>query len=160
MLARWKGHKVGSSADFKQRRRHEVFVLCPFVAAPGVSNLLTVSQLRDSLRKWLTPPDPLTNHNIATDIHQGGTAAWFSQGGTFAEWKSSGSLLWIYGKRTLFSLFPDRPLTTVCVLSWLRQEHPLVHHRSAFPHAAMTLLYSLVLQSSKRLTLYVRQGQP
>jgi len=56
------------------------------------------NQLRESLRRWVTPPDPSTNHNIACDIHQGGTAEWFSQGSIFAEWKSTGSLLWIYGK--------------------------------------------------------------
>ncbi|KAH9175533.1 hypothetical protein EDB89DRAFT_1882677, partial [Lactarius sanguifluus] len=56
------------------------------------------NQLRESLRRWVTPPDPSTNHNIACDIHHGGTAEWFYQGSTFAEWKSTGSLLWIYGK--------------------------------------------------------------
>ncbi|KAI9451144.1 hypothetical protein BJY52DRAFT_129302 [Lactarius psammicola] len=56
------------------------------------------NQLRDSLRRWVTPPDPSINHNIACDIHHGGTAEWFYQGKTFAEWKSTGSLLWIYGK--------------------------------------------------------------
>ncbi|KAH9028687.1 hypothetical protein EDB85DRAFT_2147778 [Lactarius pseudohatsudake] len=56
------------------------------------------NQLRDNLRRWVTPPDPSTNHNIACDIHHGGTAEWFYQGSTFAEWKSIGSLLWIYGK--------------------------------------------------------------
>ncbi|KAN0129971.1 hypothetical protein V8E53_012226 [Lactarius tabidus] len=53
---------------------------------------------REYLRKWVTPPDPSTNHNIACDIHHGGTAEWFSQGGIFTGWKSIGSLLWIYGK--------------------------------------------------------------
>ncbi|KAH8986713.1 hypothetical protein EDB92DRAFT_2105216, partial [Lactarius akahatsu] len=56
------------------------------------------NQLRDGLRRWVTPPDPSTNHNIACDIHYGGTAAWFFQGSIFAEWKSTGSLLWVYGK--------------------------------------------------------------
>ncbi|KAH9073545.1 hypothetical protein EDB83DRAFT_81769 [Lactarius deliciosus] len=56
------------------------------------------NQLRESLRRWVTPSDPSTNHNIACDIHHGGTAEWFYQGSTFAEWKSTGSLLWIYGK--------------------------------------------------------------
>ncbi|KAN0130216.1 hypothetical protein V8E53_011973 [Lactarius tabidus] len=56
------------------------------------------NQLRESLRRWVTPPDPSTNHNIACDIHHGGTAEWFFRGGIFAEWKSNGSLLWIYGK--------------------------------------------------------------
>ncbi|KAH9175546.1 hypothetical protein EDB89DRAFT_1903675 [Lactarius sanguifluus] len=33
------------------------------------------NQLRESLRRWVTPPDPSTNHNIACDIHHGGMAA-------------------------------------------------------------------------------------
>ncbi|KAN0130231.1 hypothetical protein V8E53_011988 [Lactarius tabidus] len=56
------------------------------------------NQLRECLRKWVTPPDPSTNQNIACDLHHGGTAEWFSQGSIFTEWKSAGSLLWIYGK--------------------------------------------------------------
>ncbi|KAH9073507.1 hypothetical protein EDB83DRAFT_78369 [Lactarius deliciosus] len=56
------------------------------------------NQLRESLRRWAVPPDPSTNHNIACDIHHGGTAEWFFQGSIFTEWKSAGSLLWIYGK--------------------------------------------------------------
>ncbi|KAH9028691.1 hypothetical protein EDB85DRAFT_1867679, partial [Lactarius pseudohatsudake] len=60
--------------------------------------VLNGNQLRDSLRRWVAPPDPSTNHNIACDIHHGETTAWFVQGNIFAEWKSTGSLLWIYGK--------------------------------------------------------------
>ncbi|KAN0141385.1 hypothetical protein V8E53_001141 [Lactarius tabidus] len=55
-------------------------------------------QVRASLRSWVTPPDPSTNHNIACRIQLDGTAQWFFQGGIFSEWKSTGSLLWIYGK--------------------------------------------------------------
>ncbi|KAN0129963.1 hypothetical protein V8E53_012218 [Lactarius tabidus] len=55
-------------------------------------------QLGESLRRWAAPPDPSTNHNIACAIHYGGTAEWFFRGSIFAEWKSNGSLLWIYGK--------------------------------------------------------------
>ncbi|KAH8986724.1 hypothetical protein EDB92DRAFT_1818206 [Lactarius akahatsu] len=57
------------------------------------------NQLRESLKKWAAPPDPSKNHNIACDIHHGGTAEWFFQSSFFAEWKSSGFLLWIYGKQ-------------------------------------------------------------
>ncbi|KAH9031124.1 hypothetical protein EDB85DRAFT_1383364 [Lactarius pseudohatsudake] len=56
------------------------------------------SQSRKSLREWVFPPDPSTNHNIACDLHHGGTAQWFFQGSMFGKWKSTGSLLWIYGK--------------------------------------------------------------
>ncbi|KAH8986708.1 hypothetical protein EDB92DRAFT_1230885 [Lactarius akahatsu] len=85
------------------------------------------NQLKDNLRRWVTPPDPSTNHNIACDIHHGETTAWFVQGNIFAEWKSTGSLLWIYGKRRFSPLIPDRPLITVCVHSRLGQEHPLFY---------------------------------
>ena len=108
-----------------------MFVIKPFATGAGISNLLTGNQLRECLRRWVTPPDPSTNHNIACDIHHGGTAEWFFQGGIFGEWKSTGSLLWVYGKRMLFPLFPDRFLIAVYLLSRLWQEHPLVRHRSA-----------------------------
>jgi protein subunit release factor A len=65
---------------------------------------LTENQLRKELRKWLSPPDPSTNHNIARKAHHKGTASWFFQGSIFEEWKSSPSLLWIHGKRMSLSL--------------------------------------------------------
>ncbi|KAH9973635.1 hypothetical protein BJV74DRAFT_889043 [Russula compacta] len=56
------------------------------------------NQMRQDLRKWLSPPDTSTNHNIACGAHHEGTATWFFQGSIFNEWKSTGSLLWIHGK--------------------------------------------------------------
>ncbi|KAF8497821.1 hypothetical protein F5888DRAFT_1578470, partial [Russula emetica] len=58
------------------------------------------SQLRQDLRRWLSPQDPSTNHNIACNAHHKGTATWFFEGRTYNEWKSTGSesLLWIHGK--------------------------------------------------------------
>ena len=69
------------------------------------SIILTGSQLRQDLRRWLSPPDPSTNHNIACSSHHSGTATWFFEGGTYKEWKSTGSepLLWIHGKRVSLS---------------------------------------------------------
>ena len=64
-------------------------------------DVLTGNQLRQDLRRWLSPPDPAINHNIACGAHRKQTAEWFFQGSIFAEWKSSGSLLWLHGKRTL-----------------------------------------------------------
>ena len=66
--------------------------------------ILKESQSREKLRKWLSPPDPSTNHNIARKAHHKGTASWFFQGGIFGDWKSSSSLLWIHGKRTYLFL--------------------------------------------------------
>ncbi|KAF8492973.1 hypothetical protein F5888DRAFT_857262 [Russula emetica] len=62
------------------------------------SSILAGTQLRENLRKWLSPPDPSTNHNIACGAHLKGTATWFLQGSTFEKWQSSSSLLWIHGK--------------------------------------------------------------
>src|SRR6266852_3563284 len=52
------------------------------------SDGFTGNQLSDSLLKWLSPPDPSVNHNIACKARHGGTAEWFFQGSIFKEWKS------------------------------------------------------------------------
>ncbi|KAF8473035.1 hypothetical protein DFH94DRAFT_855950 [Russula ochroleuca] len=59
------------------------------------------NQLRENIHKWLSPPDPSTNHNIACGTHHKKTATWFFEGSIFQDWKSAGSLLWIHGKRLL-----------------------------------------------------------
>ena len=66
---------------------------------PG-SIILTGNQLRQDLRKWLSPSDPSINHNVACGAHRKQGAGWFFQGSIFTEWKSNGSLLWLHGKRT------------------------------------------------------------
>ncbi|KAN0127637.1 Ankyrin repeat-containing domain protein [Lactarius tabidus] len=55
-------------------------------------------QVRESLEKWVPSPDPSTNQSIACGIQHDGSAQWFFRGAIFSEWKSTGSLLWIYGK--------------------------------------------------------------
>ncbi|KAH9046347.1 hypothetical protein EDB83DRAFT_2317680 [Lactarius deliciosus] len=55
-------------------------------------------QLRESLRDWQSPPDPSTNHVIASDCQHERTTEWFCKGNIFEEWKATGSLLWIHGK--------------------------------------------------------------
>jgi hypothetical protein len=69
---------------------------------------LTGNQLRQDLRRWLSAPDPSTNHNIACNAHHKGTATWFFEGRTYKGWKStsSDSVLWIHGKRMPPS-YPD-----------------------------------------------------
>jgi hypothetical protein len=69
------------------------------------STILTGNQLRQDLLKWLSPPDPSTNHNIACGAHHKRAAEWFFQGSIFTEWKSTGSLLWLHGKRTFLQPF-------------------------------------------------------
>ncbi|KAN0103967.1 hypothetical protein V8E52_011451 [Russula decolorans] len=57
-------------------------------------------KLQRDVRKWLSPPDPWKNQNIARGSQYSGTAEWFVQGNTFSAWKASdpSSLLWIRGK--------------------------------------------------------------
>jgi hypothetical protein len=75
------------------------------------SSVPTGDQLRRDLRRWISPPDPSTNHIIACRAHHKGTATWFFQGSIYNEWKSSPSLLWVYGKReSLPNSLPDNRL--------------------------------------------------
>src|SRR6267154_2723172 len=67
----------------------------------GTLRIISENQLRESIYKWLSPPDPSTNHNIACDTHHKKTATWFFKGNIYQEWKSKGSLLWVHGKRAL-----------------------------------------------------------
>ncbi|KAH9073566.1 hypothetical protein EDB83DRAFT_82859 [Lactarius deliciosus] len=87
--------------------------------AHNVENKVTQvidSSQRQELRRWVSPPDPSTNHNIACDASHKQTADWFFEGNKIKEWKSTGSLLWIHGKRTpLFLLHPGVSLR--CYLS-------------------------------------------
>ena len=86
------------------------------------------SQLRENLRRWLSPPDSSTNYNMACDAHHKGTAEWFFQGNIFKEWKSTGSLLWVHGKRTFLFLFPTWQSPMATFYSWLGKEHTLVRY--------------------------------
>ena len=79
----------------------------------GVLRILPEKQLRESVHKWLSPPDPSTNHNIACDTHHKKTASWFFQGSIFQEWKSTGALLWIHGKRSPHPLFNSAPSNSI-----------------------------------------------
>ena len=79
----------------------------------GALRILSEKQLRESVHRWLSPPDPSTNHNIACDTHHKKTASWFFQGSIFQEWKSTGELLWVHGKRLsrpLFNLAPSNSI--------------------------------------------------
>ena len=68
------------------------------------SNIFIGTQLRDNLLRWLSPPDPSVNHNIASKAHHNGTSQWFFHGGMFKEWKATGSFLWVHGKRAFLQV--------------------------------------------------------
>ena len=95
-----------------------------------VANRLTEIQSRENLQKWLSPPDPSINHNIARKAHHEGTASWFLQGGTFQEWKSS-PLIWIHGKRTFLFLSLLHPADSH-LSSGIGQKCPVVRYLLLF----------------------------
>lgn len=56
---------------------------------------------RMEIEKWLSAPDPSTNHHGAFKARQPGTGGWFVEGEPFATWKTdSCSLLLLFGIRT------------------------------------------------------------
>jgi hypothetical protein len=55
----------------------------------GALRILPGNQSRETIHKWLSPPDPSTNHNIACGIYQKKTASWFVQGSILQQWKST-----------------------------------------------------------------------
>ena len=102
-------------------------------AAYGALRILSGNQLRESVQKWLTPPDPSTNHNIACDTHHKTTATWFFQGNIFQEWKSTGSLLWIHGKRLPCPLTNLTPSDCILYRSWLGKKCHVVRRFLTVP---------------------------
>jgi hypothetical protein len=85
------------------------------------------NQLRDNLLRWLSPPDPSTNHNIACKAHHNGTTQWFFQGSIYNQWKSTDGFLWVHGKRAFLLAFATRrPLTIPRFYSRFRKNHSLV----------------------------------
>ena len=82
-------------------------LLNPYCHSAG-SDSFTGSQLRDSFLRWLSPPNPSTNHNISCDAHHNGTTRWFFQGSIYNQWKSTGSFMWVHGKRALLLIFRQR----------------------------------------------------
>ena len=135
-----------------------MFVVHPVASASEYPNIFVGDQVRESLRKWVTPPDPSTNHTIACGIQHDGSAQWFFRGSIFSEWKSIGSLLWIYGKR-MFVLVHARPSADhLHILSRLREEHPLVSRHSKFCPNETNLNYRVALQSSKTSRIYAKEG--
>ena len=86
-------------------------------------------ELDSSLLRWLSPPDPSTNYNIARKAHHNGTAEWFFRGSIFNQWKSTASFLWVHGKRALLSALTKRQLLIVSIH---QQNHNFLYNFIAF----------------------------
>jgi hypothetical protein len=65
------------------------------------------------------------SHTIAPTAHHKSTAGWFFQGDSFNKWKSTPSVLWIDGKRMLFS-YSTTPSDRHLPCSGLRENCSLV----------------------------------
>jgi hypothetical protein len=86
------------ASDINKSRR--AFNHCSASIVDDVQQYIVGDQLQEAFRRWLSPPDPSKNHNIARKAHHEGSAEWFVRGKIFSEWKgTAGSLLWIRGKR-------------------------------------------------------------
>ena len=82
-------------------------VMSSWFIKPRLGRVFTLdsgNQWRHDLRKWFSSPDPSTNHIILCRVQHQGTADWFFRGSLFEEWKSTGSLFWIHGKRASFTV--------------------------------------------------------
>jgi hypothetical protein len=105
-------------------------LLSNLTSADVVLLILSGNQLRESTHKWLSPPDPSTNHNIACGTHHKKTATWFFEGRIYQEWKTTGSLIWIHGKRSSVPLSKLTPSDTILSCSWLGKKCYLVRRLS------------------------------
>jgi hypothetical protein len=91
-----------SSQYVKRNKQDETFVVLPSSRYRD-QRCLVGDQLQWDVQHWLSPPDPSKNHDFVWKTHHTGTSAWFFESKALAEWKASGSFLWIHGKRR-FSL--------------------------------------------------------
>ena len=105
------------------------------IATYSALHIISEIELRENIHRWLSPPNPSANHNIACGTHHKKTATWFFEGKIYHEWKSKGSLLWVHGKRAPCPNFPSDYSDDIVVCSWLGKEHSLV---SAFLAPSIT----------------------
>jgi hypothetical protein len=127
------GEKV-RGVDDKVDQVHRSLFFFRLSHCPKGSDSFTGNQLRDNLLRWLSPPDPSINHNIAYKAHHSDTAQWFLQGNIFDQWKSTDPFLWIHGKRALFLAFIMRqPLIISLFYSGFREKCRLVRPSLTLP---------------------------
>ncbi|KAI9436849.1 hypothetical protein H4582DRAFT_2058339 [Lactarius indigo] len=112
------------------------------------------NQLRESLRKWQSPPDPSTNYIINGDRQHEGTAEWFIESDQFETWKVTGSLLWIHGKpgsgKSILCSAIINDLTTLCEAGSASMAYFYFDFRDVDKQARRNLLPSLLVQLSTR----------
>ena len=100
-----KGGRDSDSTSSQSSQPHQQFVIFYVIADHESLTSLSENELRKDFRKWIAPPDPSVNFHSASAAHHEGTAAWCTEGSTAEDWKTSGCLLWIHGKRTYPTTF-------------------------------------------------------
>ncbi|KAI0275754.1 hypothetical protein BGY98DRAFT_1178154 [Russula aff. rugulosa BPL654] len=120
----------------------------------GALCIISERQLRESIHKWLSSQDPSTNHNIACETHHKKTATWFFQGNIYQEWKSKGSLLWIYGKpgsgKSILCSTVIEDIKALCETGQASMAYFYFDFRNANKQSLRDLLPSLLTQLSAR----------
>ncbi|KAF8476562.1 hypothetical protein DFH94DRAFT_803602, partial [Russula ochroleuca] len=119
-----------------------------------ILSILSGNQLRENIHKWLSPPDPSTNHNIACGTHHKKSASWFFQGSIFKEWKSTGSLLWIHGKpgsgKSVICSTVIQDIEPMCKAGQASMAYFYFDFRDANKQGLRDLVHSLLIQLSAR----------
>ncbi|KAF8488039.1 hypothetical protein F5888DRAFT_1623654 [Russula emetica] len=109
---------------------------------------------RKSIHKWLSPPDPSTNHNIACGTHHKKAAKWFFEGNIYQDWKSKGSLLWIHGKsgsgKSILCSTVIEDIKALCNAGQASMAYFYLDFRNANKQCLRDLLPSLLTQLSAR----------
>lgn len=75
------------------------FVVCTEIRS-GVKNLQLAQDIREdrNILRWLSSPDPSTNHNAARAKHEPTTGDWFLRSQDFSSWRSGlGQCMFLHG---------------------------------------------------------------
>ena len=123
-----------------------------------LTHVLADNQVIESLRTWVTPPDLSTTHTIDCNIQHDGSAQWFFRSECFRNRNplalSCGSMASVRSPKSI----SESVLTTIHALSGLREEHPLVSHRSTLFPGETNLRCRVALQSFRISKHHVKQG--
>jgi hypothetical protein len=64
---------------------------------------IIADELQQKIHRWLSAPDPSSNHNDACRKRQATTGEWFINGEEFKLWKSGlNSFIWLHGIRRFY----------------------------------------------------------
>ena len=116
------------ASGVEARRRSKPFVISQLDHDHESLTSPIGNESRKDLRQWINPTDPSTNFCTASEAHHKGTAAWCTEGKTFADWMASGSLLWIHGKRKYTIIAVLIVAHGSWIDSWLREDRPQVRY--------------------------------